>query len=75
MKMEEGPLVSVWIPCYNRPEGLKRTLECITGQTYKNLEIIVSDNCSPDPEVERVGREYASRNISTILSAGCGKNE
>jgi glycosyltransferase involved in cell wall biosynthesis len=75
MNMENEPLVSVGIPCYNRPEGLKRTLECITGQTYKNLEIIVSDNCSPDPEVERVGREYASRNISTILSAGCGKNE
>ncbi|WP_292389770.1 glycosyltransferase family 2 protein [Methanosarcina sp. UBA5] len=57
----EKPLVSVGIPCYNRPEGLRRTLECITGQTYKNLEIIVSDNCSPDQEVERVGRDFASK--------------
>lgn len=59
--MMENPLVSVGIPCYNRPEGLRRTLECITGQTYKSLEIIVSDNCSPDPEVERVGREFAEK--------------
>lgn len=52
--MENQPLVSVGIPTYNRPEGLRRTLKCITQQTYKNLEIIVSDNCSPDPEVENV---------------------
>jgi glycosyltransferase involved in cell wall biosynthesis len=52
------PLVSVGIPAYNRPEGLRRTLESITGQTYKNLEIIVSDNCSPDPNVERIARDF-----------------
>lgn len=59
--MESEPLVSVGIPCYNRSEGLRRTLECITGQTYKNLEIIVSDNCSPNPDVEKVGREFADK--------------
>ena len=52
------PLVSVGIPTYNRPDGLRRTLECITGQTYKNLEIIVSDNCSLGPETEEVVREF-----------------
>lgn len=59
--MDNGPLVSVGIPCYNRPEGLRRTLECICGQTYRNLEIIISDNCSPDPDVERVAREFACK--------------
>lgn len=52
------PLVSVGIPAYNRPEGLRRTLDCITAQTYTNLEIIVSDNCSPDPKVEQIAREF-----------------
>lgn len=52
------PLVSVGIPAYNRPEGLRRTLESITRQTYKNLEIIVSDNCSPDPNVEHIARDF-----------------
>ena len=57
----ESPLVSVGIPCYNRPDGLKRTLECITNQTYRNLEIIVSDNCSPGPEIEAVVKEFISK--------------
>lgn len=54
----KSPLVSVGIPTYNRPDGLRRTIECITGQTYKNLEIIVSDNCSPGLETEAVVREF-----------------
>jgi glycosyltransferase involved in cell wall biosynthesis len=54
-------LVSVGIPTYNRPEGLRRTLGCITAQSYTNLEIIVSDNCSPTPEPERVVREFMAR--------------
>jgi glycosyltransferase domain-containing protein len=48
------PLVSVGIPTYNRPEGLRHTLLCITGQTYANLEIIVSNNASPRDETEQV---------------------
>ncbi len=55
------PLVSVGIPTYNRPVGLRRTLECITGQTYRNLEIIVSDNCSPGPETGAVVREFMAK--------------
>lgn len=59
--IQNQPLVSVGIPTYNRPDGLKRTLECITGQTYKNLEIIVSDNCSPGRETDEVVREFMAR--------------
>ncbi len=51
-------LVSVGIPTYNNPEGLRRALSSIVNQTYTNLEIIVSDNCSPDPGTERVVREF-----------------
>lgn len=46
------PLVSIGIPTYNRLELLKRCLNSVLGQTYKNLEIIVSDNASDD-ETER----------------------
>lgn len=60
-QINEGPLVSVGIPAYNRPEGLRHTLECITNQTYKNLQIIVSNNGSPDPAVETVIREYVAK--------------
>jgi glycosyltransferase involved in cell wall biosynthesis len=40
------PLVSVIIPTYNRPDYLKEAITSAVGQTYQNLEIIVSDNCS-----------------------------
>ncbi len=47
MKLSEEPLVSVTVPTYNRPEYLKLALRSAVNQTYKNLEIIVSDNGSP----------------------------
>ena len=56
--MEQQPLVSVGIPSYNRPEGLRRTLECMTQQTYRHLEIIVSDNCSSSDATEKVVQEF-----------------
>ena len=52
------PLVSIGIPTYNRPKTLYKTLESITKQTYQNIEIIVSDNCSPDNETETVVRDF-----------------
>lgn len=53
------PLVSVGIPTYNRSDSLRRTLSCIAQQTYKNLEIIVSDNNSQD-STESVVQEFIS---------------
>jgi len=58
---QEATLVSVGIPTYNRPDGLRRTLECIVGQTYSNLEIIVSDNASTNPRVAIVAAEFQAR--------------
>ena len=60
------PLVSVGIPTYNRPEGLRRTLHCITTQTYPNLEIIVSDNCSENEEVAKVINEFSKKDKRII---------
>jgi glycosyltransferase involved in cell wall biosynthesis len=33
-------------------------LACIVGQTYRNLEIVVSDNASSDPEVKEILKEF-----------------
>jgi glycosyltransferase involved in cell wall biosynthesis len=55
------PLVTIGLPIYNRPEGLRRTLDCIIHQTYTNIEIIIADNCSPNPEVEQIAREYLEK--------------
>jgi glycosyltransferase involved in cell wall biosynthesis len=54
------PLVSVGIPTFNRPEGLRRTLRLISAQTYRNLEILISDNASPGPDTEKVVRDFSA---------------
>lgn len=59
MNDAQTPLVTVGIPTYNRPAGLERTLDCILNQSYRNLEIIVSDNCSTDPTVLPILEKYA----------------
>ncbi len=51
------PLVSIGVPTYNRPHGLLRALECIKNQTYDNLEIIVSDNCTAGKEVDVIMKD------------------
>lgn len=61
MYINNAPLVSVCILAYNRPEGLSETLELITGQSYTNLEILVSDDCSPDEKVKRVATAFAKK--------------
>ncbi|WP_414548665.1 glycosyltransferase family 2 protein [Anabaena sp. CCY 0017] len=48
------PLVSVVIPTYNRPEYLHQAISSAINQTYQNIEIIVSDNCSPENPQEIV---------------------
>ena len=55
-----SPLVSIGIPTYNRPNELKIAIESIVNQKYNNLEIIVSDNCSSDPAVEKLCKNYAN---------------
>ena len=54
------PLVSVGIPTFNRPVELRRCLHDILRQTYKNLEVIVSDNASNSPMVKQVVAEISA---------------
>lgn len=55
------PLVTIGLPTYNRPVGLQKCLKTILQQTYSNLEIIISDNCSTDKAVQQVIQEYAAK--------------
>src|SRR3546814_9049935 len=52
-----SPMVSVGIPTFNRPVSLNKTLDNIRKQSYKNLEIIVSDNSSDDLRVGKIIKE------------------
>ncbi len=45
---KESVLVSVVIPTYSRSDTLERAINCILEQTYRNLDIIVVDDNSPE---------------------------
>ena len=44
----ESQLVSVIVLVYNTERYLKRCVDSIVNQTYKNLELIIVDDCSTD---------------------------
>ena len=46
--MKELPLISVILPVYRVEKYLDRCLRSITEQTWRNLEIILVDDGSPD---------------------------
>lgn len=46
--MNSKPKVSICIPTLNRVDMLKKSIESSLGQTYANIEVIVSDNGSVD---------------------------
>lgn len=58
-----SPLVSIGIPTYNRAGSyLKHALRSAVRQTYENIEIIISDNCSSD-NTELVVKEFDDSRI------------
>ena len=46
--LKRDPLVSIIIPTLNSGQYLEKCLKSIKSQSYKNVEIIVVDNCSSD---------------------------
>ncbi|MCQ2522979.1 MAG: glycosyltransferase [Lachnospiraceae bacterium] len=48
----EQPLISVLVPFYNAEKYLKRCVDSIIGQSYKNLDIVLLNNASNDGSEE-----------------------
>lgn len=52
-----SPKVSICIPAYNQPSNLRRALESIFIQTFKDYEVVITDD-SPDNSVSIVAAEF-----------------
>ena len=53
-KINNFPLVSVIAVTYNSSAYILETLESIKNQTYSNLEIIITDDCSTDITISTI---------------------
>lgn len=58
--LESGPLISVVIPIYNMENYLSKCVDSILNQTYRNLEIILVDDCSTDKS-EEIIKQYVDQ--------------
>lgn len=55
-----NPLVSIALATYNGELYLREQLDSLLNQTYKNIEIVVSDDCSTDG-TQSILQEYAHK--------------
>lgn len=65
--MDNSPLVSVIIPCYNHENYVSEALESVFNQTYKNIELIVIDDGSTDNSVALV-QEIQKKHLFTFIA-------
>ncbi len=60
MAINKGPLISVIVPIYNVEKYVCQCIDSIIAQTYKDIEIILVDDGSPD-NCGAICDEYASK--------------
>ncbi|MCQ2499690.1 MAG: glycosyltransferase [Lachnospiraceae bacterium] len=52
LSKDDAPLVSVCMSAYNHEPFVEEAILSVLNQTYKNIEFIVGDDCSPDGTAE-----------------------
>lgn len=68
MNLEQSylPLVTVGIVTYNSAKTVIETLESAKAQTYQNVELVISDDCSTDNTIE-LCRKWVAENASRFV--------
>ena len=72
MMKSDNVVVSIGFPVYNGEKFLKTRIDSILNQTFKNFELIISDNASTD-QTRKICEEYAKQD-SRILYIRQKKN-
>lgn len=80
--MSSNPLVSIGVITYNSGKYVLETLESVKNQSYKNIELIISDDCSKDNTVElctnwlkkNKGRFVDAKIVTTDHNTGISAN-
>ena len=61
------PLVSIIVITYNSESYVIETLDSVKNQTYKNIEIIITDDCSKDNTV-KICQEWIENNKAHFVN-------
>lgn len=75
--MRSDALVSVAVATYNGERYLPQQLDSIYRQTYRNIEVVVTDDCSQDKTVEileRYRKKYGLKYFVNDENLGYAKN-
>lgn len=74
MKTYDNPLISIIVPNYNHESFLPQRFETIYNQTYKNIEVIILDDCSTDNSKKIIenyrNNPFTSKIIYNINNSG-----
>ncbi len=63
----QPPLVSIVVITYNASKYVLETMESAKAQTYQNIELIISDDCSTDNTIE-ICEQWLSKNKTRFFS-------
>jgi glycosyltransferase involved in cell wall biosynthesis len=61
----QNPVVSFVVPCYKLAHLLPECIQSILSQTYRELEILIMDDCSPDNTAD-VARSFGDPRVRHI---------
>ncbi|MDP4285499.1 MAG: glycosyltransferase [Bacteroidota bacterium] len=62
-----APLVTVCIPNYNKADFIGDTIDSIYSQIYRNIELIIIDDCSTDNSVEVIQNKIINPPFKTTF--------
>lgn len=58
--MSVSPLVTIGLPVYNRERFVRQSIESLLNQTFRDFQLIISDNASTD-STGKICEEYARK--------------
>jgi glycosyltransferase involved in cell wall biosynthesis len=64
--------VSVVIPCFNQGAYLPEAVDSVLAQTFRDIEIIIVDDGSDDPETIRILNQYEKGDVKLIRTSNKG---
>lgn len=73
--MQQHPIISIIMPCYNAGENIKYSIASIYGQSFKNFELIVVNDGSSDDSLDiltNLAETYKALRVINQANKGAG---